>query len=84
MGNAVSELRRGGRTIEGHPASETPGAEASGESEVPRDPLWEASDEVGTWADLLLRLAKAQQGEIWPMSLLLSIFSLKGRDRALD
>jgi hypothetical protein len=29
-------------------------------------------------------LLEAQQGEIWPMGLLLSIFSLKGRDRVLD
>jgi hypothetical protein len=38
MGNAVSGLGRGGRTVEGRPVSETPGVEASGESEVPRDP----------------------------------------------
>jgi hypothetical protein len=57
MGNVVSGLGRGGRTVEGHPVSETPGAEASGESEMPRDPLWEASDEAGTRADLLLQLA---------------------------
>jgi hypothetical protein len=38
MGNAVSGLGRGGRTIEGRPVSETPGAEASGELEVPQDP----------------------------------------------
>jgi hypothetical protein len=37
MGNAVSGLGRGGKTVEGHPVSETPGAEASGESEVLRD-----------------------------------------------
>jgi hypothetical protein len=38
MGNAASGLGRGGRTIEGHLASETPRTEASDESEVPRDP----------------------------------------------
>jgi hypothetical protein len=38
MGNAVSGLGQGGRTVEGHSVSETPRAEASGESEVPRDP----------------------------------------------
>jgi hypothetical protein len=35
MGNAVSRLGRGGRTVEGHLVSETLGAEASGESEMP-------------------------------------------------
>jgi hypothetical protein len=57
MGNAVSGLEQGGRTVEGRPVSETPGAEALGESEVPRDPLWEASDEAGTRADLFSRFA---------------------------
>jgi hypothetical protein len=38
MGDAVSRLERGDRSIEGHPVSETPRAEALGESEVPRDP----------------------------------------------
>jgi hypothetical protein len=36
--NAVSRLERGGDTVEGHPMSETLGVEASGESEVLRDP----------------------------------------------
>jgi hypothetical protein len=34
MANAVFGLKRGGNTVEGRPASETPEAEASGESEV--------------------------------------------------
>jgi hypothetical protein len=38
MGNAVSGLGRGGRTVEGRSVSETPRAEASGESEVPETP----------------------------------------------
>jgi hypothetical protein len=38
MGSAVPGLGRGGSTVEGRPVSETPGAEVSGESEVPRDP----------------------------------------------
>jgi hypothetical protein len=38
MGNAVFGLGRGGNTVEDRPASETPGTEASGESEVLRDP----------------------------------------------
>jgi hypothetical protein len=38
MDNAVSGLRRGGDTVGGRPMSETPGAEASGESEVLQDP----------------------------------------------
>jgi hypothetical protein len=38
MGNAVSRIRRGSRTVEGCPVSETPGAKASGESEALRDP----------------------------------------------
>jgi hypothetical protein len=35
MGTAISGLGRGSRTVEGCPVSETPRAEASGESEVP-------------------------------------------------
>jgi hypothetical protein len=38
MGNVVSGLGRGNSTMEGRPVSETPGAEASGESEVLRAP----------------------------------------------
>jgi hypothetical protein len=39
MGNAVSGLGRSGDTVEGRHVSETPGAEASGESEVLQDPF---------------------------------------------
>jgi hypothetical protein len=38
MVNAVPRLERGSKTIEGHPMSETPGAEALGESGALQDP----------------------------------------------
>jgi hypothetical protein len=83
MGNVVSRLGRGGRTIEGRLVFETPGAEASSESEVPQDPLWEASDEAGTQADLLSWLARdSTRGDLAHGSSSVD-FILKGRDRAL-
>jgi hypothetical protein len=40
-----------------------PSVEVSGESEVFRDPLWEASDEVKRWAGMLTQLAGAPARE---------------------
>jgi hypothetical protein len=57
---------------------------ASGESEVPRDPLWKASDEAGTRADLLSRLAGGPtRGDLAHESSYFDFF-LKGKDLALD
>jgi hypothetical protein len=57
MGSAVPRLRRGGSTVEGRPVSMTPWLRSRANWRYPETPLWEVSDEAGTQADLLLRLA---------------------------
>jgi hypothetical protein len=84
MGNAVSGLGRCGRTVEGRPMSETPGLRPRANRKCPEITLWEASDEAGTQADLLSRLARGPaRGDLAHGSSSVN-FSLKGRDRALD
>jgi hypothetical protein len=57
MGNTVSRLGRGGRTVEGHLVSETLELRPRVNRRCPETLLWEASDEAGAQADLLSRLA---------------------------
>jgi hypothetical protein len=83
MGNAVSGLRRGGRTIEDRPVSRPPGLRPQANRRCLKTPLWEASDEAGTRADLLSWLAGGPaRGDLTHGSSSVD-FSLKGRDRAL-
>jgi hypothetical protein len=83
MGNAVFGLGRGGRTVVGRPVSESPGLRSRVNRRCPKTPLWEASDEAGTRADLLSRLAGGlARGDLAHGSSSVD-FSLKGRDRAL-
>jgi hypothetical protein len=57
-----------------------PSAGVSGESEMFRDPSWEASDEVERWAGMLTRLAGGPvRGELARGSLQL-IFPFDGAD----
>jgi hypothetical protein len=64
--------------------SRPPGLRPWANRRCPETPLWEASDEVGTRADLLLRLAGGPaRGDLAHGSSSVN-FSLKGRDRALD
>jgi hypothetical protein len=55
--NVIFGARMRRRSCRGSACVRDPKGEASGESEVFRDPLREASDEVGRWASLLIRFA---------------------------
>jgi hypothetical protein len=84
MGNAISGLGRGGRTVEGRPVSETPGLRSRANQRCPETPCGRPRTRRGHGLICSRGLLEAQQGKIWPMGLLLSIFLLKREIRRFD